>query len=200
MTSDQRSRHSVVRTVIGGAVVAAALSAAGYLASLAVAEPVLVGLLKYAIGLVGIVWLFSLNVYNKLSDVTDLAGLDYKQHRNLEIEVRSRLQWFWIRAFFLAVVALAMYLPSIFSDAKIVVPHWVFALSCGALALAIFSLRRLLSEMEEIRELRSHIKELERREKEREEIVKGLRTDAKSSWTPDPQLDGFRKVHPPPEE
>jgi hypothetical protein len=154
------------------------------------------GLMKYAIGLVGVVWLFSLNVYNKLSDVTDLAGIDYKQHRNLEIEVQSRLQWFWVRAFVLALLALAMYTPSILAEAKQPIQDWVFGFSSGALALAIFSLRRLLSEMEEIRELRSHVKELERREKERVEVLNNLKADAKVAWLPDERLEGFRGKPP----
>lgn len=197
MSAKPRPKHSVFRTAFCGGLFVATLAVAGYYASQHVAGSILVGLMKYAIGLVGVVWLFSLNVYNKLSDVTDLAGIDYKQHRNLEIEVQARLQWFWIRAFFLAVVALAMYLPSILTDAKQPVPAWVFGLASGALALAAFSLRRLLSEMEEIRELRSHVKELERREKERAELVKSLRDDAKGAWSPDERLDGFRSEPPP---
>lgn len=197
MKIEQRPKRGVLRTAFCGGIFVALLSAAGYYASRYVAEAVLVGLMKYAIGLVGVVWLFSLNVYNKLSDVTDLAGLDYKQHRNLEIEVQTRLQWFWIRAFFLAIVALAMYLPSILTDAKQPVPAWVFGLAGGALALAAFSLRRLLSEMEEIRELRSHVKELERREKDRAELVKTLKDDAKTRWEPDERLAGFRNDPPP---
>ena len=197
MSAEQRPKHSVLRTALSGGISVAILAAAGYYAAQHVAGSILVGLMKYAIGLVGVVWLFSLNVYNKLSDVTDLAGIDYKQHRNLEIEVQARLQWFWIRAFFLAVVALAMYLPSILTDAKQPVPAWVFGLAGGALALAAFSLRRLLSEMEEIRELRSHVKELERREKERAELVKSLKDDSKGAWTPDERLDGFRSEPPP---
>lgn len=196
MRAEQGPKHSVLRTAFCGGIFVALLSAAGYHASMYIADVILVGLMKYAIGLVGVVWLFSLNVYNKLSDITDLAGIDYKQHRNLEIEVQTRLQWFWVRAFFLAVVALAMYLPSILTDAKEPVPAWIFGLAGGALGLAAFSLRRLLSEMEEIRELRSHVKELERREKERAELVKTLKDDAKSAWVPDERLEGFRSDPP----
>lgn len=197
MTTLQRPKHSVFRTALCGGLLIAVMATAGYYAPQYVAPVVLAGLMKYAIGLVGVVWLFSLNVYNKLSDVTDMAGIDYKQHRNLEIEVQSRLQWFWVRAFLLAVVALAMYSPSILNDAKQVIPAWVLALSGGALALAIFSLRRLLSEMEEIRELRSYVKELERREKERSEVVKTLDGDVKTLWVADARLDGFRGGPPP---
>jgi hypothetical protein len=198
MKTQQRPKHSVFRTAFCGGIFVALLSAAGYYASLYVAGAIMAGLMKYAIGVIGIVWLFSLNVYNKLTDVTDMAGIDYKQHRSLEIEVQSRLQWFWVRGFFLAFVALAMYLPSIFFEAKLPIPSWVFGLSGGAFALAIFSLRRLLSEMEEIRELRSHVKELERREQARSEIVKALKDDAKTEWVPDGKLDGFRGDSPPP--
>ena len=192
MKAAKVSRYGVVRTTLLGGLLTFLFSVAGFYGSRYVPPVILVGFLKYAIGLVGVVWLFSLNVYNKLSDVTDMGGLDYKQHRNLEIEVRSRLQWFWVRAFFLAFVALAMYSPSILSEAKMPIPEWVFSIACGALALALFSLRRLWAEMEEIRELRSHVKELERREKERADRVKGMKDSVKGDWEPDARLDGFR--------
>lgn len=192
MTRHQSSKHGVMRITLIGGLFAFGSASIGYYAAMLIPHAVVTAFLKYAIGLVGVVWLFSLNVYNKLSDVTDLPGLDYRQHRNLEVEVRSRLQWFWVRALFLAVVALAMYIPSMITEAKLPVPRWTFGLATGALALALFSLRRLWSEMEEIRELRSHVKELERREKERAEKVKALKDGRKGGWEPDARLDGFR--------
>lgn len=186
------SRHGVVRTAVLGGVLAVMFAAGGFFGSRYAPPAILVAFLKYAIGLIGVVWLFSLHVYNKLSDVTDMPGLDYKQHRNLEVEVRARLHWFWVRALFLAVVALAMYAPSIVTEAKMPVPEWAFGLAFGSLALALFSLRRLWGEMEEIRELRSHVKELERRESERAGRVKAIRDGIKEGWEPDARLDGFR--------
>ena len=98
-----------------------------------------------------------------------------------------------MRALLLAVMALALYIPSVLADAKMAIPAWVFGLSCAALATALFSLRRLWSELEEIRELRSHIKELERREKERADTVKAMKDGMQKPWEPDARLEGFRK-------
>lgn len=190
-------RPSVLSTVLTGGVLAAGSGVAGYLALRYVSPVLFAGLLKYAIGIVGIVWLFSLNVYNKLSDSTDMPGLDYRQHRHLEVEIRARLNWFWMRAMFLAIVALFLYAPSILAEAKMPIPEWVFGAACSALALALFSLRRLWAELEEIRELRSHIKEIERREAERARQVKALKEGAKAAWEPDAKLDGFRDSPPP---
>lgn len=197
MRNKRRLGRGVIGTALGGAASTALISAGAYYGSQYIPSAVMAGLMKYAIGLVGVVWLFSLSVYNKLSDVTDLPGIDYKQHRSLEFEVQSRLQWFWVRAFFLAIVALLMYVPSLLTDARLAVPSWIYTLSGGALGLAIFSLRRLLSEMEEIRELRSQVKELERRERDRSETVNVLGADIKSGWTADQRLNGFRR--PPPD-
>ena len=165
--------------------------AGGYFAGLYIPHEVIAPLLKYAIGIIGVVWVFSLTVYNKLSEVTDISGLDYHQHRNVEIEIRARLQWFWLRAIFLGLLALTMYVPTILNEAKLSIPDLVIGVASGALALALFSLRRLWSELEEIRELRSHVKEIERREKERTDQLKSLK-DGQEEWKPDPILNGFR--------
>lgn len=185
-------RPHLISTALVGAVLAGCAGAAGYYGSSYVAPALFAGVLKYAIGIVGVVWLFSLTVYNKLSDVTDMPGLDYQQHRNLEVEIRTRLSWFWMRALFLAFVALFMYAPSILQDAKMPIPPWAFGAACAALLLALFSLRRLWHELEEIRELRSHIKEMERRESERTAQVKALKDGMKDAWEPDERLSGFR--------
>lgn len=197
MTAPLRLRPSVMSTAVIGGALALCGGAAGYFAVRYINPALFSGLLKYAIGIVGIVWLFSLTVYNKLWDSTDMAGLDYRQHRHLEAEIRSRLNWFWMRAMFLAILALLLYTPSILTDAKLSVPAWVFGTACAALLLALFSLRRLWAELEEIRELRSYIKELERREVERDKQVKALKDSVKSGWEPDPKLAGFRDAEPP---
>jgi len=195
MSGSAAQRPSILGTVLSGGAFAVAAGAAGYFSSSHVNAVFLAGVLKYAIGVVGVVWLFSLNVYNKLSDSTDMAGLDYRQHRHLEVEIRARLSWFWMRALFLAIVALVLSAPGILLEAKLSVPAWVFGAACAALALALFSLRRLWNELEEIRELKSYIKELERRESERVSQVKRLKDGLSSEWENDERLAGFR--HPP---
>lgn len=164
----------------------------GYYASLHIPHEVIAPLLKYAIGIIGVVWFISLTVYNKLSEVTDISGLDYHQHRNVESEIRARLQWFWLRAIFLGLLALTMYAPTILAEAKFPIPDWVVGIASGALALALFSLRRLWKELEEIRELKSYVKEIERREKERIDQIKSLK-EGQEEWKPDPLLNGFRE-------
>jgi hypothetical protein len=194
-------RHWTRRGLIG-ALLVAAFAAGGFVAGRQVPGDVLALLLKYAIGLLGIVWLLSVTVYNKLSDVTDMQGLDHRQHRHLEIEVQGRLRWFWAKAASLGLVALAMSAPGIWSDTSIgrgtPPPPAVFALAFGAFGLAVFFLRRLWADMEEIRVLRSRVRELERREKERAERVKSLKEDSKGGWPADERLAGFRHTEPPP--
>lgn len=175
-----------------GMILFAAAVICGYFASRYVAQAVLVPLLKFTIGIIGVAWLFSLTVYNKLSDVTDIPGLDFRQHRNIELEIHARLQWFWLRAIFLGLIALAIYVPTILSEAKLAIPDWVISVAFGALALGLFSLRRLWGELEEIRELKSYVKEIERREKERADQVKNLKEGVKDDWKSDSRLDGFR--------
>lgn len=190
------SRPGVLRTALAGVAVFAVAAISGYFASRYTVQAVLVPLLKYTISIIGVVWFFSLTVYNKLSDVTDISGLDFRQHRNVELEIHARLHWFWLRAIFLGLLALAMYVPTILSEAKFAIPDEVIAAAFGALALALFSLRRLWGELDEIRELKSYVKEIERREKERADQVKALKEGIKDDWKPDPLLDGFRNDPP----
>lgn len=188
-----KSKPGVLSIAAIAALITAVAAFAGYFASRYVPEAILTPLLKYAIGVIGVVWFFSLTVYNKLADITDLSGLDFRQHRNIELEIRARMHWFWLRAIFLGLLALTMYVPTILRDAKFPIPGWVIGAAFAALALALFSLRRLWSELEEIRELRSYVKEIERREKERSDQVKTLRDGLKEGWQSDPHLDNFRK-------
>jgi hypothetical protein len=53
--------------------------------------------------------------------------------------------------------------------------------------LSVFMLRRVWLELEDIRELRSEVKEIERREKKRTEQVQALKDGAKN-WEDDPRL------------
>lgn len=197
MTRVPSRRAGVAATALIGGSIAALAGFGGFFGSRYVDAVLFAGLLKYAVGLVGVVWLFSLTVYQKLSDVTDMPGLDFRQHRNLEVEIRARLNWFWMRAMFLAGMALALYVPSILQDAKISVPAWVFGAACAALAVSLFSLWGLWHELEEIRGLRSHIKEVERREAERAAQVKAMKEARKDGWEKDERLDGFRSPPPP---
>ena len=197
MTTKLPLRTNLLSTALTGGILASVAGVAGYIATGYVNPAMFAGLLKYSIGAIAIVWLFSLNVYSKLSESTDMAGLDYRQHRQLEVEIRARLSWFWMRALFLAILALCLYAPSILTDAKLAIPGWVFGAACAALLLGIFSLRGLLHELEEIRELKSYIKELERREIERASQVKVLKDGAKNVWEPDEKLGGFRSSAPP---
>ena len=194
MTAQRKRPPRLLGTALSGAVVAGFASVIGYVASDHVPHVLFAGVLKYAIGLLGIVWLFSLNVYNKLSDVTDMPGLDYRQHRDIEVEIRTRLSWFWIRALFLGLVAVLLFAPSLLTEAKMCIPAWLFGAAGAALALALFSLRRLWNELEEIRELRSRVKELERREAERTAQLKSLKEGTRAGWSADDRLDGFRNA------
>jgi len=196
MSRAVNTRQSVLRTTLTGAAIFVAFAVGGYFVNRYVPQAVITSLLKFAIGIIGVAWFFSLTVYNKLSDVTDLSGLDFRQHRNVEVEIRMRLHWFWLRAIFLGLLALIMYVPTILTEAKLVTPNWVLEAAFGALALALFSLRCLWAELEEIRELRSYVKEIERREKERTDQVKILKEGLKDEWKSDSLLDGFRKDPP----
>lgn len=185
-------RHNLVKTTCYAMLACTLAIGCSYISVRYLPEEITIKLLKYSIGILAIVWAFSMLVYNKLWDVTDLPGIDYKQHRNIEVEIRSRLQWFWLRAFFLGALAVMMAVPAIVSEANYVVPKIVIHIAFCAFALALFSLRMLWAELEEIRELKSHVKEIERREKERAEQVKLMKEGLKEGWSTDPKLDGYR--------
>lgn len=193
MNSIVGSAASVAGTTFVAVLVVSLAAWGGYALSAHVPMELLSALLKYGTGIIGIIWIFSITVYNKLSDITDISGLDYKQHRHIEIEIRGRLQWFWFRALVLGILALGINLPSIALEVKIPISSRMIAIGFGAFAFGLFSLRRIWRELEEIRQLKSYIKEIERREKERTDQVKELRDGLKTEWEPDTALNGFRQ-------
>jgi hypothetical protein len=191
MTKVRAQSPGVAKTILAGVVVGAFFAAAGIASVRYAPQEVVAGILKYAVAVVGVVWLFSVTVYNKLSDLSDLSGITFRQHRNIEVEIRSRLHWFWLRALFLALLAVMLYFPALLLEAKVVPTDAVFAAAGAALGISIFSLRRLLHELEEIRELRAYARQLAIREDEREKQVAELK-DTGTAWEPAPVFDALR--------
>lgn len=189
MNSHQRRRTGLLRVVVSGALLVSIFAGIGIWVGSIVPVGTLVSLVKYATLLLGAVWAFSLIVYNNLSDLTNLPGIDYRQHRGLESAIKLRLQWFWYRAMILGVVGLTANLPMFLQEGNITPKPWAFAVAFGALALAMFLLRHVWVELEDIRELRSEVKELERMEHERAEQVRSLK-EGERTWEPDARLVG----------
>jgi len=192
MKFNDRHVSGIARTIFLAFFVVGIAAWGGIALSKYIQLELLAALLKYSTAVVGVIWLFSVTVYNKLSDITDISGLDYEQHRQIEVEVRGRLHWFWFRALVLGILALGIYLPAIAVEIKISLTSSMIAIGFSSLALSLFSLRRIWRELEDIRQLRSYIKEIERREKERTDQIKELKEGSKTEWKPDNALDGFR--------
>ncbi len=190
MSIKQRHRFSILKTVIIGALVVTAGASCGFWISEVLPSGTLISFLKYSTVLLGVVWAFSMTVYSKLSDLTDLPGINYKQHRGLESAIQVRLHWFWYRATLLGVAGLAANLPMFIRDGGNAPKPWAFAIAVGSLALAMFLLRRVWAELEDIRELRADVKELERRELQRTDQIRRLKEGA-SEWEPDSKLAGL---------
>lgn len=174
-----------IRPVIVGLVVALLFGALGYSCVARVNNDVLATVFRYLTSIIGIIWLFTLSVYGKMVDLTDLPGLNYREHRNLEGEIRAWTHWFWLRGVFLVLMALAINLPQFLADAKIKAPPYTFIIAAIALGWSLVSITSLFGELEAIRRLRSRIKELERADKERAEQSKALGEAVKGGWTPD---------------
>jgi hypothetical protein len=71
-------------------------------------------------------------------------------------------------------------------DGGLAITPAIFSIAFGVLMLSLFLLRRVWLELEDIRELRSEVKEIERREKKRTEQVQMLKEGAKN-WEDDPK-------------
>lgn len=191
MKTVQRRGNGVLRTVIFGSALVLLGAGAGFWLAGLLPDGTLISLVKYASVLLGVVWAFSMIVYNKLSDLTDLAGIDYRQHRGLEAAIQLRLQRFWYRATMLGLAGLAANIPMFLKDGGITPQPWVFAVSFGSLALGTFLLRGVWFELEDIRELRSEVKELERLEQRRAEQIQSLKNGNAEDWKDDPRLSGI---------
>jgi hypothetical protein len=193
MSKASRRKPSLFRTLLLGAICVAIGSSFGFWVADVLPDRTLISFLKYATVLLGIVWAFSMIVYNKLYDLTELAAIDYKQHRGLESAIQLRLQWFWFRAVILGMSSLIINVPMFLKDGGIDPTPVFFSIAFGVLMLSLFLLRRVWLELEDIRELRSAVKEIERREKKRTEQVQALK-DGTKNWEDDPQLSNV--VHP----
>lgn len=182
----------LAETVLLGFFVMAATGSIGYWLSGRVPLPLLQSVLKYATGLVGLVWVFSLYVYNKLTDLTETSGLDHRQHLDIELEVRVRLHWFWWRAAVLLVCGIVMNIPAIATEGKLPVGTWFYAAGFSALALATFMMRRVWAELEDIRQFKSYVKRLDRENTARAAQASTLAATRPTTWESDPVLEGFR--------
>lgn len=187
MSEATRRHPSILRTLSIGAICVAVGASFGFWVAGVLPDQTLISLLKYSTVLLGIIWAFSMIVYNKLYDLTELAAIDYKQHRGLESAIRLRLQWFWFRAVVLGISSLIINIPMFLKDGGLTTTPLVFSIAFGVLMLSVFMLRRVWLELEDIRELRSEVKEIERREKKRTEQVQALKDGAKN-WEDDPRL------------
>lgn len=187
MSRASRRNLNLFRTLfLGGACIAVGASF-GFLITGVLPDQTLISFLKYSTVLLGIVWAFSMIVYNKLYDLTELAAIDYKQHRGLESAIRLRLQWFWFRAVVLGICSLVINIPMFMKDGGLAITPTIFSVAFGTLMLSLFLLRRVWLELEDIRELRSEVKEIERREKKRTDQVQSLKDGAKN-WEDDHRL------------
>jgi len=187
MSQASRRNPSLFRTLFLGGTCIVAGASFGFWITGVLPDQTLVSFLKYSTVLLGIVWAFSMIVYNKLYDLTELAAIDYKQHRGLESAIRLRLQWFWFRAVVLGICSLIINVPMFMKDGGLAITPAIFSIAFGTLMLSLFLLRRVWLELEDIRELRSEVKEIERREKKRTDQVQALKDGAKS-WEDDPRL------------
>ncbi len=181
--------HKMIRKVSIGFFFCLLGGGCGLLLAAIVPEKILVSATSYVTIFLGIVWAFSMNVYSRLSDLTDLPGIDYRQHRNLEREIRNRLRRFWWRAIALGAIGLAANLPVLLSNGAIPIGSWAFSVAGGAFALAIFLLHLIWAELEDIRGLRSKAKEMERKEQQRLAQLALLRKE--DAWEADPMLKGL---------
>ncbi len=187
MSQASRRNPSLFRTLFLGGTCITAGASFGFWITGVLPDQTLISFLKYSTVLLGIVWAFSMIVYNKLYDLTELAAIDYKQHRGLESAIRLRLQWFWFRAVVLGVCSLIINVPMFMKDGGLAITPTIFSIAFGVLMLSLFLLRRVWLELEDIRELRSEVKEIERREKKRNDQVQALKEGAKN-WEDDPRL------------
>ena len=187
MNQAKRRQPSILRTLSIGAICVGVGASFGFWIAGVLPHLTLISFLKYSTVLLGIVWAFSMIVYNKLYDLTELGAIDYKQHRGLESAIRLRLQWFWFRAVVLGISSLIINVPMFLKDGGLPMTPLIFSIAFSVLMLSIFMLRSVWLELEDIRELRSEVKEIERLEKKRTEQIQVLKDGAKN-WEDDPCL------------
>lgn len=129
-------------------------------------------ILKMSTVIVGVVWAFSIHIYNKLFDLTDVSGMTYEEHERLEFFVHNRLANFWRSAFLIGILGMLAWMPSIYREAtKSTVPLYIILIGAFAIGVASYMLARLLIIQEEIRVFRSQLKQNARKEEERKKLL-----------------------------
>ncbi len=187
----------VTRPILIGVPLAALAAAAGYYLSGRLNQALLGIMLRYSTGVIGIVWAFTMLVYGKVFDITDMPGLRAREHANLEHEVRSWIHSFWIKGMFLLLMAAGVNLPQFMLDAKLTPAPLHFSIAFVSLAWSVQSIVGLFSDMEEIRRLRSRVKHLERQDSERAAASALLSAGMAQPWEPDPAFPNPVQELPP---
>lgn len=145
--------------------------------------------LQLSVSVVAIAWAFSIHIYGKLSELNQISGIDYKQHRNITAEVHSRLTFFWFRALMLVIFALMILAPQIATAGDIQIHVNLIHLAFTGLALAIINLFGLWRDFEEIQDFKNYARELQLLEEQR---VRSLDELKRSQPKPTDEFkDGF---------
>lgn len=156
------------------------------------------GFAKWGIGIFAFLWTVLLGFMAKVSDVTDVPGITYEEHRRLDQIVKQKLQrlWFLCRVNVFASVLCSIPISTL--ESGTVVSPWLCATIGGLIGIGVFCVLLYETWLEELREFRSNMKEKERLSKAREEILKSMSKPENTITEPNGQdLSSFGKVSKP---
>lgn len=147
---------------------------AGLCAALLLEPQQLSNLLKWVLGIFAFLWSVLLGFMAKVSDITDVPGITYQQHQELDRAVQQKLGRLWALARANILAATFLLIPTMLLEKGISVAPWVAAVIGGVVGGAVSCILLYEIWLEELRSFRSALKQKEREEKARETVLKKL--------------------------
>ena len=156
------------------------------------------GIAKWGIGIFAFLWTVLLGFMAKVSDVTDVPGITYEEHRRLDLIVKHKLRRLWSLSRLNVFASVLCSIPISTLENGTAVSPWLCAAIGGLIGIGVFCVLLYETWLEELREFRSEMKEKERLSKSREELLKSMSEPENTIVEPKGQdLSGFGKVIKP---
>lgn len=154
-------------------------------------------LVKISIPFVAFITGISVPAYNYISDLNNIANLQYRQLLNVNDKIDKRLSKFWYVRIILIMLILALCIPGLlfenntYQNKNITV--FIFSLELFIISYVLLQLIMMCRDINHARRLKAHMKEKEHLERKTQVQIKVLKDGIKNGWQEDKNLEGFRK-------
>jgi hypothetical protein len=171
---------------------------AGLCAALLLEPQQLSSLLKWVLGIFAFLWSVLLGFMAKVSDITDVPGITYQQHQELDRVVQQKLSRLWALARTNILAATSLLIPTMLLEKGIAIAPWIAVVIGGLVGVAVSCILLYEIWLEDLRSFRSGLKQKEREEKAKDALLKKLEQAEERPLAPPKgqDLSGYNKPIP----